>query len=185
MRGSVGGQRCANTLSLDHLTDQAMPKFNPLPLQEELHRLFSYSLITGNLYWTANGKDKSFTGKLVGTSLSGKGGYKRVSINGISFRQHRIIWCWVTGFDPGSLEIDHIDGQTCNNAWHNLRLANHSQNCKNRKDIKGWVVANGKYRAYITVEGKTHILGNYRTAQEARAAYVKAATRIHGEFARL
>jgi len=176
------GQRCANTLSPDYLTEQAMTKFNPLPSQEELRNLFSYSLITGNLYWTANGKDKSFTGKLVGASLSGKG-YKRVSINGISFRQHRIIWCWVTGFDPGDLEIDHVDGQRVNNAWHNLRLADRSQNCKNRRGIKGWVMVNGKYRAHITVGGKMQILGNYHTVEEARAAYAKAAKSIHGEFA--
>ena len=159
-----------------------MPKFNPLPSQKELRSLFSYSFITGNLYWTANGKNKSFTEKLVGGSLSGSG-YKRVSINGVSFKQHRIIWCWVTGFDPGNLEIDHIDGQPCNNAWHNLRLANRSQNSKNRKGVKGWVVVKGKYRAYITLDGKAHILGNYRTAKEARAAYVEAAKLIHGEFA--
>ena len=42
----------------------------------------------------------------------------------------------------------------------------------------------GLYHAQIKKDGKVRGLGHYETPEEAHAAYVKAATEVHGEFAR-
>jgi hypothetical protein len=89
--------------------------------------------------------------------------------------------------------IDHINGNGADNSWSNLRAANQHQNIANgrmwshntsgfkgasyRRDIQKW-------RASIQVRGRPIHLGNFKTPQEAHAAYRKAAERYFGEFAR-
>jgi hypothetical protein len=91
------------------------------------------------------------------------------------------------------LDIDHINGIVSDNRWCNLRLAERSQNLMNRaktsantSGLKGvsFMQDRGEYRASIGIGGQHANLGDYATAEEAHAAYVKAARRLHGEFAR-
>jgi hypothetical protein len=93
-------------------------------------------------------------------------------------------WC--------SVMIDHRDGNPSNNRWSNLRRATVSQNNANRRlhrnnkcGFKG-VVQNhiGRWVASIYKNGQRHHLGCFATAQEAHAAYVAAARKLFGEFAR-
>ena len=156
-----------------------MPKFKPLPSQQELHRLFDYSVVTGELYWKLR-IGKSIKGQVAG--YVGNKGHRTIQINKVSYGIHRIIWRYMTGQDPASLEIDHIDGVRNNNAWHNLRLATHTQNGRNRSGTKGWSIADGRYRARIRHNRKLISLGYYDTEAEARAAYEEASRKLHGEF---
>ena len=54
-----------------------------------------------------------------------KGVVKRLSI-------HKLVAECFIGECPDGLEVDHIDRNTRNNNWHNLRYVNHSQQMKNR-----------------------------------------------------
>jgi len=91
-------------------------------------------------------------------------------------------------------QVDHISGNTLDNRKSNLRVCTVSENgCnqKKRKDntsgYKGvsWDKRSGRWYAMITKNKKQHNLGYYTTAEEAYAAYCKAAKELHGEFARL
>lgn len=93
---------------------------------------------------------------------------------------------------PGQ-EVDHIDGNGTNNQKANLRVCSHAENCRNQKlvrdsrtGIKGvdFHKRLRKYRARITHDYKVMHLGFFDTAEQACAAYNKAALQIHGEFAR-
>ena len=182
------GQRSGFSLPHDHLRDQAMPKPKPLPMQERLQELFDYSVTTGLLCWETG----SWRGHPAGR-VSHSNGYLDVRISQQTYRAHRLVWMWVTGEDPGDQDIDHIDGCRTNNAWHNLRLATRSQNHCNRgpqangtSGFKGvcFFKPRQKWRARLNVGYVEHHLGYFDTPEEAHAAYLAAAERLHGEFAR-
>ena len=165
-----------------------MSKILPLPSQERLQELFDYSVITGELYWKNPVSYSMKPGDLAGTT---NGKYKRVTVDSQSFYLHRIIWQLVTGSCPDDIDVDHIDTDQFNNSWHNLRLADRSQNnyntrCRanNVSGLKGVCKRKSGYMARITFDGKRRYLGTFPTPEEAHAAYCKAAEELHGEFAR-
>jgi hypothetical protein len=88
-------------------------------------------------------------------------------------------------------ELDHIDGNRSNNAIGNLRLATRTQNNFNgRSWATGQSGLRGAYLHYqghwyskIQVGGQVIWLGNFGSAQEAHAAYLKAADLYAGEYA--
>lgn len=84
-------------------------------------------------------------------------------------------------------------GDRLDNRIQNLRIASHAQNAMNGRrrstntaGLKGVYVCKptGRYIAQIVVDGANHYLGTHDTAEAAHAAYVAAAERLHGEFAR-
>lgn len=149
-----------------------------------LRDTFSYDPDTGLIY-------RIKTGKLVRTvSPQGRA---RVMIHGRRYMaSHRLAWQLVTGSEP-NMDIDHIDGDPLNNRWSNLRLCNDSLNQANRKlspkstsGLKGvtWHKSRGKWQATIKVHGKGYYLGLFTDPNEAHEAYLSAARRYFGEFAR-
>ncbi len=89
---------------------------------------------------------------------------------------------------PDGVLVDHWNHDTLDNRRLNLRKADESQNCMNRKvcgssGLKGvWPIA-GKWRAVIKCRGKRKHLGYFSTPELAYAAYCAAAKELHGEFA--
>ncbi len=93
--------------------------------------------------------------------------------------------------DPPGLVVDHINGNTSDNRRENLRICTHAENCRNGRmrshnklGVKGVYLEKGSYRAQLVVDRKRLRLGTFKTLEEAKAAYVEAANRYHGEFAR-
>ena len=156
-----------------------MTKFRPLPSQQELHRLFDYSLVTGALY-----RKDDPTNRAGGLNTIG---YRTINIENVRLLEHRVIYKWVTGVDPAEKEVDHINNVGDCNGWHNLRLGSHEQNSYNNPKKKGYCFdkQTGKWRATITVNGKQRSLGRHATEKQARAAYEKASRELHGEFSPL
>lgn len=106
----------------------------------------------------------------------------------VSVYLHRV----VAGADA-EVEIDHRDGNGLNCRRQNLRPTTHAQNLRNRRassrsehGVKGVSPdkRRDKWRARITVDGKTHWLGYHATAEAANEAYRQASERLHGEFGR-
>jgi hypothetical protein len=166
------------------------PKPKPLPTQERLQELFEYSVITGTLT-----RKIGVCGYSAGRSVGGKinTGYWMAGVDRTHYQAHRLIWRLVTGEDPGELDVDHIDGERTNNAWHNLRLGTRSQNASNQRlrsdntsGLKGacWDPVNERWEVRLRFQKRSYFLGRFATAEEAHAAYVEAAQRLHGEFAR-
>lgn len=95
---------------------------------------------------------------------------------------------------PKGLQTDHIDGNPLNNQKSNLRICTHSQNQMNKgvgrnnsSGFKGvyWHKKANKWMAYV-IKNKKHIhLGLFDNLKKAALAYNQAATKYHGEFARL
>lgn len=117
-------------------------------------------------------------------------GYReiRIMIGGVRFRllEHRVAFALAHGRWPEN-EVDHRHGKEAGNGIANLREATGGQNrqnmiCHNSTGLMG--VSRGKslikpWRARIAVDGKSHGLGDFPTAEEAHAAYLKAKAELH------
>lgn len=95
---------------------------------------------------------------------------------------------------PVGNKVDHIDGNTLNNTYSNLREAtinNNSHNSSirshNTSGYKGvhWCKGRRKWVASIRVNKIGYNLGGFSSKEEAFNAYANAAFKYHGEFARL
>lgn len=156
-----------------------------LPDIDTLSRAFRFEAQTGKLYWRIKASKGECRIGAVAGSLR-KDGYVSIKLDGARYFAHRIIWKLIHGTDPIA-DIDHIDGDRSNNRPANLRAATRTQNSRNmrpRRRLKGaWSNASG-WSAMIQVDGARIYLGQFRTEEEAHAAYVAAAQKYFGEFAR-
>jgi hypothetical protein len=103
------------------------------------------------------------------------------------YKGHRIGWKMLKGVEPSEY-IDHKDGNPGNNRPTNMREATHRQNSINtfRQDraLPRGVIADGnRFLARVWVMTGHKNLGSFGTPEEASAAYIKATTELHGEFA--
>lgn len=162
--------------------------------QERLKELLDYSPETGLFYWKVERGGKH-VGAVAGCT-KGDFGYIIIGLDNRLYRAHQLAWFWMTGEWPSRF-IDHRDTNKSNNRWRNLRLATKSQNMANMPapihNTSGLKGASryragdsyGKpWQASISKDKKTFHLGHFATAAEAHVAYVSAAKRLFGEFAR-
>lgn len=152
--------------------------------QERLRELLHYNPDKGSWTWL---KGSAFCVKVGSTvdSVNDKG-YVRFNIDKKSYYGHRLAWFYMTGEWP-KVVVDHIDGDRLNNRWSNLRAATkaiNSQNqkkahCQSRIGLMGVTQDGKKYRAQITLNGRTRRLGTFGTPEEAHAFYLATKRRLH------
>jgi hypothetical protein len=146
-----------------------------MDIESQLAQVLRYEPKTGLLFWTDKAH-KSVKNKQAGTP--NHLGYIIVFFKGKPYKAHRLAWLLIYGSWP-SLMIDHIDGNTSNNALSNLRdVDNKTNQCnrhKARVDSKSGLMGaspfRNKWRAQIKRKGVIKYLGIYDTALEAHQAY--------------
>jgi hypothetical protein len=167
-----------------------MSKSVSLPPIEKLQEWLNYDPVSGIFTWK-----KRCGNKCAGSEAGGVDafGYRRIRVNARKYQAQRIAWIMVTGEDPGEYHVDHINSNTSDNSFANLRLATNSQNACNRgapsnntSGYKGvtWKKLKNRWSAQIMINSKKKNLGYFDTAEDAYAAYCKAADDFHGNFAR-
>ena len=157
---------------------------------ERLREVLFYDKETGLFTWLVTLSTKCPAG-----SVSGKGNrsnrYVYIKIDGRSYFAHRLAWLYVKGVWPTN-QIDHRNTDSRDNRWDNLREATPSQNSSNTglrsnntSGLKGasWSSKANKWSGWIRIRGTAKWLGYFDTAEEAHAAYRKAADGLFGEFA--
>ena len=102
---------------------------------------------------------------------------------------HRVI----LGLEYGNnRQGDHENHDTLDNRDNNLRISTHMQNQWNRRrykenfgKIRGivWAKDCRKWRAQISIKGKTTHLGLFESKEDAHRAYCAAAIKYRGEYA--
>jgi hypothetical protein len=156
---------------------------------ERLRELLHYNPETGEFTWLAAPRAQRQAGDRAGFANNG---YRLIGIAGHRYYEHRLAWLYMAGEWPPE-NIDHRDLDRANNRWTNLRLATYSQNAQNRpigkantSGYKGvyWHKIDEKWRAVIRVGGRRKHLGLFNDKEAAHAAYVAAAEKHYGEFAR-
>lgn len=182
---------------------------------ELCRQLLRYEPETGRLFWEQRGPEwfaaakgrwggvqsaesqaktwnTRYAGKQAFTAY-GDDGYLRGAILGKSHLAHRVAWAIFYGTWP-MREVDHVNMDRTDNCIRNLRAADHSENNRNRSKqsnntsgLKGvsWHKQAAKWRAHIVLDGRQRHLGLFSTAEDAYAAYVRAAQNLHGEYARV
>lgn len=149
---------------------------------EQLRALVHYDQENGQIIWLKSGR----------VARAVTYGYLRLFLLGRWYSAHRLAWLYVYGEHP-LLEIDHINGERADNRIANLRQATISQQRANSRmkrtnqcGFKGvhWHISTQKWRAMITRDRKVYRLGLFETPEQAHRAYVAAAERLFGEFAR-
>jgi hypothetical protein len=161
------------------------------PSAEEVKRALTYDPETGvfTRRTVLSFNPKSSLGKPLGTLQ--RNGYLGIRVGDKVYRSHRLAWFYMHGVWPK--EIDHVNGVKTDNRIANLREASRSQNManaplqkNNASGVKGvhFDKANGRWMAYMQVNGRFKNLGRFDDRQQAIAARQVAAKRVFGEFAR-
>ncbi len=160
-----------------------------LASRKELMRQLRYVRKTGHFWWRLRGSRRTLSQP---AGSFDRKGYRSIKYKNVSYREHRLAWLFVKGVWPKK-DIDHVDLNKGNNRWKNLCEATGSQNKQNgtkyRTNTSGfkgvhWDREARKWRAQIRVNKAGHTVGRFATPQQAHAAYVKAAKKHFGEFAR-
>jgi hypothetical protein len=155
-----------------------------------LKTILRYDARTGNFYWRVTRGWCAVKGTKAGTVT--KSGYVHLHISGRIYKGHRLAWAFKRGRFPKH-DVEHRDLNKTNNAWANLRKTDDSGNQANTRlranSTSGFKSVNyrkdsRKWRARIAVRNKRIALGCFNTPKEAHAAYVVAAKKYHGKFAR-
>lgn len=157
---------------------------------ERLRALLDYDPQTGIFTWKIVTSNRVKVGDVAGSKRLN--GYCSVHLDGRAYLSHRLAWLYMTGNWP-THHVDHINGDPLDNRFANIREASDTQNKQNsrtRKDnrsgIKGafFHKQTRKWASAIRLNGKSKYLGLFETAEDAHAAYCKAAKELYGEFAR-
>ena len=152
----------------------------------------SYDPQTGEFRWKVN-VPKRKAGQVAGCLFKSRENfYIHINIDRVIYQAHRLAWFYVYGNWPPE-DIDHVNGNGLDNRIANLRLSSRSQNhmnrklCRNAIGFKGVSLhkASGLWRARIKIGGKGGkqiSLGYWKTPQQAKEAYDKAAREYFKEF---
>lgn len=153
-----------------------------------LHELLICDADSGVLRWRHQLQNGIPAGSRAGCLTSR--GYRQVTVDKRLLLEHRVVFAMVHGRWP-LLGIDHANGVRDDNRVSNLREATQSQNMGNMRKHKTSVLKGvyrtrpgGCFAARIGFGKDVKRLGFFRTAEEAHAAYVRAAVERFGEFAR-
>jgi hypothetical protein len=130
--------------------------------QHKVKDLFDYR--DGKLFRKGTGKEAG--------SYDDKG-YRRIQIDGKTYKTHRLVWLWHTG-DMPDLYVDHINHIVDDNRIENLRLATLQENKRNSSK-KGVTYRAKRDKWETTYCGK--YVGLYETWEEAVTARYQAEIR--------
>jgi hypothetical protein len=153
--------------------------------QKMLREALDYDADAGVFTWRTTGKE---AGAIRNSGKRRKPSW-RIGIGGRQYARGRLAWFWKKARWP-SPEIDHIDRDSLNDRWLNLREATRSQNeankgpkRDNKLGVRGVCMWHGLYRAQI-YRGKKIFIGNFPTLEAAHAAYLQVARKYDGDFLR-
>lgn len=150
-----------------------------------LKHWLAYDARTGLFRWRKSNGRRAGRGAVAG-SIQVKGQI-HIGLCGRYYQAHRLAWLYIYGVWPS--QLDHADVCRSNNRIRNLRLATNQQNAVNKRcwkahAPKGSTLVKGRCRARIRVHGKLIHLGYFDDPATASAAYMAAAEKHFGEFAR-
>lgn len=156
-----------------------------------LLQILHLDLKTGIWTWRVQPNGHVPAGSIAGTPKPR--GNLEIKIDGKLYQASRLAWFYVHGRWP-KREVDHKNLDPSDNRPSNLRTATDSQQGANRHRLanknlntpKGvsFHKASGKFTARIKVNQKHINLGLFPTMAEAHAAYIAAAKKYFGKFAR-
>jgi hypothetical protein len=161
---------------------------------DRLKEYLEYDPVTGIFIWLkTTGKRTHLIGKQAG-SIRPKGhgkNYWGIRIDTVMYSAARLAWFYMTGVWPIDC-IDHINGDSLDNRFSNIREATHTENQRNitvrsKKSELPMGVSHWRkrYEARIWIDKNRVKLGIYDTFKEASERYIQARREYFGEYNRL
>lgn len=147
--------------------------------QKELKKILNYNSDTGVFKWLERTCGRKTNGMVGHKDVSG---YLIITINGRRYRAHQLAWLYIYGYFPKGV-LDHKNRKKSDNRIKNLKETTHQQNLRNSKinsnnksDVTGidWYKPLLKWRARITLNGKTKYLGYFDNLGDAIKIRLKA-----------
>ena len=156
--------------------------------QQQLKEVLHYCPETGVFTWLVGGgwRRRGVAASAVWRNSNGKS-YRLLRVHNRLYRQHRLAFLYMLGEFPKD-EVDHEDGNGCNNAWTNLRAVTGLENHKNmRKPVNNtsgtvgvcWYKKTRTWQSQIRYAGRQVYLGRFHDKEDAIAAR-KAAEVLYG-----
>lgn len=137
--------------------------------QQTLKSLLKYDPETGEFIWLVSSK-RAKAGDVAGCWTSN--GYRGIKIDNVRHLAHRLAWLYMTGEWPRQM-IDHIDRDTGNNRFANLRDVDAKTNANNAKrNIRsggGVYRDRNRFRVMRWRDGRFVHFGCFETRAEADA----------------
>ena len=161
--------------------------------QTELQSRYKYNPNTGEFTRICYTGGKHFGRTLKkrnNKSISGHPVYQNITINDKAYPAHKLAWLYMTGEYPDCF-IDHINRDSTDNRFSNLRKASYAENNRNKSmsrnntsGYKGvnWHKHKNKWRAEIRVNKTAITLGYFDNALDAHYAYIQASEKYHKQF---
>lgn len=157
----------------------------PLLTIERARELLAYDPQTGILTW------RIAIGSAVKGAAAGRknrDGYLQIGLARRTYSVHRLAWFLAYGSWPSAL-IDHKNGVRSDNRLDNLRLATKSLNGQNKRVAMRhgksgflgvtWHKGVSRWQAQIALNGVSHYLGLFDSAEAAHAAYLTKKREMH------
>ena len=171
----------------------------PLHRLSHLRTVLKYKPRKGHFVWLV---PRQTTGRVIQPGeVAGTTGHDtpsgrcQINYDGKFYKVHRLAWTFMTGkWPPKGKDVDHKDGNGCNNRWTNLRLASRGQNNHNNHNIRSdnksgkagvsWSIVGKGWTARVKLDGKVIHLGYFKNdLQAAIKARREAELKYFGEFA--
>lgn len=158
---------------------------------ETLKKFLVYNPDTGIFVWAATFNTNINKGYKAGT-IRKPDGYVKIGLKGKTYFAHRLAYLYMLGDWPLQ-EVDHINGDTSDNRWINLRQCSKSENMCNTKTynsnttgIKGLSyitksTAKRKWQGRIKIKGKT-LSRSFFLREDAVSWLVETRERLHKEY---
>lgn len=162
------------------------------PNLRRLRKELAYFPEKGEFWWIVYKNGRPMNRPAGSVCGKDKTGYRQIYFDGNPYHAPSLAWYLMTGAWP-TVMVDHKNLVRTDDRWDNFRLATRSQNFgnqraykNNKSGLKGVSLykPTGKWIAQIQINKKKIGLGYYATPEQAHAAYVAAAKKHFGEFAR-
>lgn len=146
--------------------------------RDNLKEYINYNPETGQMIWIKK-KQGVKLGRDVGFINRGGNGYpyKKLNFENKIIALHRVIWFYMTGYLPDTkVQVYHIDKNSLNNKWDNLKLASRNEigikasiSKNNKSGVTGviWLKREKAWRSQIFINGELQYLGYYKDFFEA------------------
>jgi len=133
----------------------------------------------------------NYAGAVVGTTPDGSRGnrYAATKIHGQHWCVHKLIYLYHHGFVPD--QLDHINRDSSDNRIENLRVADSSQNMRNRGLFKNntsghrgvsWHKRIAKWGVYLSISNKIKHFGYFDDLELAALVAEEARDKYYGKF---
>lgn len=140
-------------------------------------KFLHYDPDTGHFTWLKDRGRGVYAGDRAGSA--GPHGYRQIKFFGVAYREHRLVWLYMTGNWPKD-QIDHINRVRDDNRWCNLRDVSNTENQRNsyhkigKSGIRGVRQVKDKFVASARLGDDLVYLGIFRHQHDAIYAIAHA-----------